>query len=238
MSKFNNVYNSIKRRISIIVEDFSIKNSSFSNYKFNDDEDNNITCTFTINSNNEILNVLGKYFNNELSFVLTDESGNSTNYSEKEFATNYFNDYEGFKKALENYQNDDKATDDELGQIDSFDDELDDEINKDPIVKVQKTYEINGSTFLFKLLNDIAVENYCECVFDFQDEKTDEIIYVRSLLNILKKNSIIIKLLFFNDKGELVDKLTKSDFIKRYQNEFEKLDEAIKKFEKYIEEMK
>jgi hypothetical protein len=125
-----------------------------------------------------------------------------------------------------------------MGKIDSFSNAMDDEVNKDPDIKLVKSYEIEGTKFLFKLLNDIAVENYCECIFDFQDTTTNEIIYIRSLLNIMKKNSVIIKLLFFNDKGELTERLTKSEFLRKYPDIEEKLEKAINKFELYVEEMK
>jgi hypothetical protein len=238
MSRFDKVYTSIKKRISLIVEDFSIDKSTFSDYEFKTDDENNIICTFSIKDENEEFVVLGKYYNEEISFVLTDNSGSSVNYTEKEFATNYNKYYEGFKEALNNYLEDDKATDNELGKIDSFNDEMNDQINKDPDIKVQRSYEVDGTKFLFKLLNDIAVENYCECVFDFQDKKTDEVIFVRSLLNIMKKNSIIIKLIFFNDNGELIDKVTRTDFLRNYPEVYKKLENAINKFEDFVEEMK
>lgn len=236
-SKFDQVYNSIKRKLSIIVEDFS-NDDNLKSFDFKEDNNDNIICTFSIKQNNENFIVVGKYFNDEISFVLTDESGNSINYSEKEFATNYNKDYDNFKKELNNYLNSNKDKKHFDGKIKSFDDTLDNKIDKDPNVKIIKTYEIEGTKFLFKLLNDIAVENYCECIFDFQDTTTHEIIYIRSLLNIMKKNSVIIKLLFFNDKGELIERLTKSEFLRKYPDIEEKLEKAINKFEAFVEEMK
>ena len=99
----------------------------------------------------------------------------------------------------------------------------------------EKIFEINGSKFIFKLLNDISVDNYCECIFDFQD-KTNEVIYVRSLLNILSKNSVIIKLLFFKEDGTFLEKLTKTEFLKRYPMHYENLEFAIKKMEQFVNE--
>jgi hypothetical protein len=237
-SKFDIVYNSIKRKISLIVEDFSVNEND--NWNFQNDDDGNVICTFSIEQNNDSFTVVGKYYNDEISFILTDSSGSSTNYSEKEFATNYNKDYENYKDQLNSYLNSLKTSknDREMGKIDSFSNAMDDEVNKDPDIKLVKSYEIEGTKFLFKLLNDIAVENYCECIFDFQDTTTNEIIYIRSLLNIMKKNSVIIKLLFFNDKGELTERLTKSEFLRKYPDIEEKLEKAINKFELYVEEMK
>ena len=99
----------------------------------------------------------------------------------------------------------------------------------------EKEYEIDNSKFLFKLLNDLAVENYCECIFDFQNE-SNETIYVRSLLNIMVKNSVIIKLLLFNEKGELLEKMTKTEFSNKYHKKYVELTKAIKKMEMFVAE--
>lgn len=241
MNKFDIVYNSIRKKISLIVEDFSFKDDdNFSNFDFKKNNENDIICTFSIKKDEEEFIVIGKYFNNKISFVLTDNTGNSINYSEKEFATNYNKDYDNFKKELDLYLKKEDTTKDSKteGNIDSFNEVIKDQENNNPDVKIEKSYKIDDTTFIFKLLNDISVENYTECIFDFQDEKTKEIIYVKSLLNILTKNSIIIKILFFNENNELMEKLTKSEFLRRYPEALEKLEKAINKFEVFIEEMK
>ena len=115
-SKFDIVYNSIKRKISLIVEDFSVNEND--NWNFQKDDDGNIICTFSIKQNNDSFTVVGKYYNDEISFILTDSSGSSTNYSEKEFATNYNKDYENYKDQLNSYLNGLKTSKNERTKLD------------------------------------------------------------------------------------------------------------------------
>ena len=237
MNKFNQVYNKIKNNISIIVEDFNNNNSLLTSgtFDFKTDPDNNIICTFSMNNNGNKIIVVAKFINNELTFNITENNGESINLSEKEFAVKYYKDYDEFKKALNNYLN---KTDDVIendGIIKSMDSEMKDETIEDPSIKYEKEFEIDNSKFLFKLLNDLAVENYCECIFDFQNE-SNETIYVRSLLNIMVKNSVIIKLLLFNEKGELLEKMTKTEFSNKYHKKYVELTKAIKKMEMFVAE--
>lgn len=236
MNKFNQVYNKIKNTISIIVEDFNNDSSLMSGiFDFKTDPDNNIICTFSMNNNGNKIIVVAKFINNELSFTITENNGESVNLSEKEFAIKYYKDYNEFKKSLNNYLKKDDDIIKNDGKIKSMDSEMKDETNEDPSTKYEKEFDINNSKFLFKLLNDLAVENYCECIFDFQNE-ADETIYVRSLLNIMVKNSVIIKLLLFNEKGELLEKMTKTEFLNKYNKKYIELTKAIKKMEMFVAE--
>jgi hypothetical protein len=241
MNKFEQLYKNIKNKISIIVEDFNVSSDSSFNedkFDFKKDENNNIICSFAMSLNGKKLIALAKIFNEKITFVITNEEGQSFNYGEKEFATNYYKDYDDFKKAFDKYLKSDSIVDDNEetdGKIKSMNSELEDQDNQDTNVKFEKIFEINGSKFIFKLLNDISVDNYCECIFDFQD-KTNEVIYVRSLLNILNKNSVIIKLLFFKEDGTFLEKLTKTEFLKRYPMHYENLEFAIKKMEQFVNE--
>lgn len=242
MGKFNQLYLNIKNNISLIVEDFNvINNSSINNdtFDFKKDENNNIICTFPMKLDGKNLITLVKIFDEKITFIITNEEGQSYHYDEKEFAINYYKDYDNFKKALNDYLKSNKFNEnDEIDDkiINSMDSELDDQNNKDLNIKNEKTFEINDSKFVFKLLNDISVDNYCECIFDFQ-ESDESIIYVRSLLNIMEKNSVIIKLLFFNEKGELIEKLTRSEFLKRYPKKYNDLEKAINKMEMFVNEI-
>lgn len=236
MNKFNQVYNKIKNTISIIVEDFNNNSSLMSGiFDFKTDSNNNIICTFSMNNNGNKIIVVAKFINNELSFTITENNGESVNLSEKEFAIKYYKDYNEFKKSLNNYLKKENDIIKNDGKIKSMDSEMKDETNEDPSTKYEKEFDINNSKFLFKLLNDLAVENYCECIFDFQNE-ADETIYVRSLLNIMVKNSVIIKLLLFNEKGELLEKMTKTEFLNKYNKKYIELTKAIKKMEMFVAE--
>jgi hypothetical protein len=242
MGKFNQLYLNIKNNISLIVEDFNVINNSSINddtFDFKKDENNNIICTFPMKLDGKNLITLAKIFDEKITFIITNEEGQSYHYDEKEFAINYYKDYDNFKKALNDYLKSNKFNEnDEIDDkiINSMDSELDDQNNKDLNIKNEKTFEINDSKFVFKLLNDISVDNYCECIFDFQ-ESDESIIYVRSLLNIMEKNSVIIKLLFFNEKGELIEKLTRSEFLKRYPKKYNDLEKAINKMEMFVNEI-
>ena len=76
MNKFNKVYNKIKNNISIIVEDFN-NNSLLTSgtFDFKTDPDNNIICTFSMNNNGNKIIVVAKFINNELTFNITENNG-------------------------------------------------------------------------------------------------------------------------------------------------------------------
>ena len=102
MNKFEQLYKNIKNKISIIVEDFNVSSDSSFNedkFDFKKDENNNIICSFAMSLNGKKLITLAKIFNEKITFVITNEEGQSFNYDEKEFATNYYKDYDDFKKA-------------------------------------------------------------------------------------------------------------------------------------------
>ncbi len=209
-----------------------------SDFTFNNDEDGNIFCTFTID-NNFVVNA--KDFNKELTFYITSKDGKSENLSEKEFSYKFNDDYNKFKKELQKYKN--KEIDDldnfkNESKIKDFKDQINDTENDDPNVRLSKDITIDNILFNFKILNDLMVENYCQCIFDLFDKKENKQYYIKSLLFIKKSNSIIIKSILQNDNGENVLIMTNEDFRIKYPDYFDKFKKAVSKFEEYFNEIK
>ena len=115
---------------------------------------------------------------------------------------------------------------------------MEDEEESDPNVRLSKDIIVDGTLFNFKVLNDLMVENYCQCIFEIFDEKENKQYYTKSLLFIKKKNSIIIKIILQDEKRQNVMTMTEPDFELKFPNEITKFKEAILKFEEYFNEMK
>lgn len=208
-----------------------------SNYTFSNDEEGNIFCTFSID-NNYVVNA--KEFNKILTFYVTTKDGNSENLTEKEFSFKFNEAYEDFKKELQKYKNNDlETTDDQnFSKIEDFKDQLDDEKNEDSNVRINKDITVDNILFNFKILNDLMVENYCQCIFEIYDEKLNETFYIKSLLFIKIKNSIILKLILQNSKRENVMTMTDEDFKLKYKKYYDSYKKAILKFEEYFNAQK
>jgi hypothetical protein len=97
-----------------------------------------------------------------------------------------------------------------------------------------ETITVNGQAFIFSLLNDPAVDSYCEVTFDKQNEETSEIEYFKDLLDIKEKNSIIIKIIKMAENGEIIDELAKSDLVNQEPEIAEQLTKAIQKMEMIV----
>lgn len=203
-----------------------------SKYQFSTNDNGNIFCTFTIN-NDYVIN--STEMNNKITFFITEKNGKSETLSEKEFSFKFNPEYNDFKEALEKYKNKEiTIQNNDQSKIEDFSDQVEDIENLDPNVKLKKDIISNGMTFVFKLLNDIAVENYCECNFQYYDDKINQTMGVKSLLFIKPKNSFIIKIIIQNDKGENLEILTTEDFKIKNLEIYEKFKQAITKFEEYL----
>lgn len=206
-------------------------------YEFKNDEDGNIFCTFT--TVDYVINV--SEFNKNLTFVVTDKNGEIGKYTEKEFAFELPEQYKKFKEELQKYKNkemDDFSVDQNKSKIKTFNDQVDDEEESDPNVRLNKDITVDNTLFNFKILNDLMVENYCQCIFDLFDEKENKQYYIKSLLFIKKKNSVIVKIILQDENCQNVMIMTEPDFELKFPEENIKFRKAILKFEEYFNEIK
>jgi len=214
-----------------IMDSFTLDLSKFN---FKKDDDGNIFCTFSINRDGYNLNVIAKKINDVLSFNVTNDEGVSQDLTEKKFAVIYNLDYDDFMKALDKFTEskpNDDVSDEAKSKVKSFNVQVaDDDVGKDEI-KMTKTINVDDATFIFNMLNDPAVDNYCECTFQWQDEATSEITYFKALINIKIKNSLIIKIVEMDGDGNMIDVIAASDLESRLPELFKMLKAAIKKME-------
>lgn len=209
-----------------------------SNYTFSNDENKNIFCSFTID-NEYVVNA--KEFNNELTFFVTEKNGDSKNMTEKEFSYKFNEAYNKFKKELQKYKNSEletTETDSNFSKIEDFNNQIEDAENDDPNIRLNKDITIDGLLFNFKILNDLMVENYCQCIFEIYDEKENQTFYIKSLLFIKVKNSIIIKAILQDENRQNVMIMTEEDFKLKYNDYYQKFKKAILKFEEYFNSLK
>lgn len=205
-----------------------------SSYSFSNDENGNVFCIFSID--NKFI-VHAKVFNDILTFILTDKNGESKNLSEKEFSFEYHEEYEEFKDKLKSYNlKEDSANENNknYSKIEDFNEQLMDVENDDPNVVLNKDLYIDNKIFNFKILNDLMVENYCQCTFEIFDSKKDETLGVKSLLFIKKANSIIIKIILQDKKGQTLQNMNEVDFERYYPNDCKTFKNAVALFQNYL----
>ena len=210
-------------------------------YDFKTDENGNIFCTFT--TVDYVINAIE--FNKNLSFTIVDKNGNNKQYTEKEFSFEFPEQYKKFKEELQKYKNSEDVTPNlylnifkNISKIKNFNDQLKETENNDPNVKLSKDIEIDGTKFNFKILNDLMVENYCQCIFEIFDEKQNKQIYVKSLIFVKRSNSTILKIILQDEKGQVLMILTSVDFKINYLNDYKKFKKAIIKFDEYFNTLK
>lgn len=238
MNKFDTLYNSVMKGLGIIKEDTEFHKTRFDNsrYEFKKDENGNVLCTFSIFRDSNKFIVISKYFDEKLTFSVIDEKGNTKQLSEKEFAATYYKDYDDFKEAFDQYLKGEKNEDGTLADktnINQFGDVLKKVMEKEGADE-EKTYIIDDMTFIFRLLKDQLISNYCECIFQIQDDVTGEVIYYKALIAIKEKNSVIVKIITFDEKGNMKEPVMPSELEKNYSDVYKKLFKAIRKMGKYL----
>ena len=206
-------------------------------FDFKHDENGNIFCDFKIDDNGNKFIVNAKKFNDKLSFILTDKNGETQELTDKEFSVKYYDEFEKFDELLKKYEENDLKTDKEntpeVTPINQMNDVLEKEEEDEKGVKLVKDIEIEGTVFNFKVLEDIAVENYIQCIFQYYDNNKQEMYGFKSLLFIKPANSVVIKIIQQNDKGESMLMFTESDFKATFPELSEKFFKAIVKFEEF-----
>lgn len=236
---FNIIYESIKKTL---LEQISVSTeiTDDSKYEFKKDKNENVLCTFSLIRDGEDYSVLAKYFNHKTSFAVTYPSGNTKQFNEREFAKEFYKDYDDYREAFDKYiDSEENQEKDAYGntQITPFSDVLSNS-RKNSKIKDEKEYEINGINFLFRILKDELVTSFCECLFQIPDEETSEIIHYKVLISIKPTNSIIIKIIKFNDKDEMIGLEYPSILQEQNKELYDNLFLAIRKMEKYIKSEK
>ena len=233
LHKLNTIFESVVKKDT----SFSSTNYDNSRFDFKTDENNNVICTFSLYRDSEKYIIIAKYFDEKLSFSVIDEKGETQQMSEKEFATTYFKDYDKFKEAF-NLYNKDKQDFNELAQkepkINQFGDVIKSAIQNNG-AKDEKIYTINNMNFVFRMLKDQTISNYCECLFQINDEANNELVYYKALIVLKKKNSTVIKIMVFDKNGNIKEPMTLSELNKDYPVVYNNLLKAIIKMQKYIE---
>jgi hypothetical protein len=229
------------RRFDLLFEQVMNSLDSFtldlSKFNFRKDDNGDIFCTFTTNRDGYQLNIIAKKIGGVLSFDVTNKDGDTQELPEKKFAAIYSLDYEDFRKALDKFT-ETKVNDEDSNKQDSdvkpFEVQVaDDEVGKDE-VKMTKMLTVDEQSFIFNMLNDPAVDNYCECTFQWQDEVTSEITYFKALLDIKMKNSLIVKIIEMDGDGVMQGVISGTDLETRIPELFKKLKAAIKKMEMIV----
>lgn len=230
MKRFNTLFN------KIISETVDLNSLSFdkSKFKFNRKGDD-ILCTFSITQNAKHYIVIANCENDILRFSVTAEDGTNSLYTEKEFAVKFNKDYDDFKLNFDKFKEIEKfsESDENKSKVKNFMDVLRSQHEKNGI-KREESFEVNGTNFLFHSLEDELVQNYCECLFQMSDKDTSEIFYYKVLIALKKYNSVIIKILIFNDNGDLLDTITATDFSNKNPEMHKDLLKAIKLMAKKI----
>ena len=115
-----------------------------------------------------------------------------------------------------------------------------DVLNSDDPSKLIKTYEIkdssgNSKTFMFKKIEDFAVESYFEILFDTVDSKSEEEVFNKALVYIKKGASLVYKIIEFNAKGERLETITMNDLEMKDPSTYKMLNKAIEKMAAYVD---
>ena len=211
-------------------------------FDFKKDSNGNSVCVFkTMRDQNEITVTAFCNKTKVDKFVLQKEDGTTEEKTEKEFAGDYWKDYDEFKNALKNYE---KLKDKEIeggfpndtAKVNAFQDVL----NSDDPSKLIKTYEIkdssgNSKTFMFKKIEDFAVESYFEILFDTVDSKSEEEVFNKALVYIKKGASLVYKIIEFNAKGERLETITMNDLEMKDPSTYKMLNKAIEKMAAYVD---
>lgn len=226
MLKEMNLITSLKKFNQLIFEEV-IQNLS---YDFKNDKDGNIFCDFKIGDS--LVNA--KKFNDEVSFIITDKNGESSELTEKEFSVKYNNKYKKFIDLLKKYEETEMSSDNEASPINQMSDVLEKEETKEDGVKLEKDIKIGDTIFNFKILEDLAVENYAQCIFQYFNENAGETLGFKCLLFIKQANSLLIKTILQNEKGETLSIMPEEDFKNRFEDLYKDFQKAVGKFEEFF----
>lgn len=242
-SKFIRAYEHIMKLVTEQVKGIDDK------FDFRFGKNGDLMCYFSTLRNNDKFDIIANCSKDPMEFVVVGPDGDKQELSRKDFVLNYSLDYDEFEQALEKYNKEnggienpkrnpedtEESEKEESGTgIKSFEVQMKKDNENDPNVKMTETITVNGQAFIFSLLNDPAVDSYCEVTFDKQNEETSEIEYFKGLLDIKEKNSIIIKIIKMAENGEIIDELAKSDLVNQEPEIAERLTKAIQKMEMIV----
>lgn len=242
-SKFLLLYEEVMKSI-ISVDTFK--------YEFKKDDNNNLTCTFeTLNKNGNLVTVTVKILGDgksEYSII----NDNKTNIlTEKQFMLNYYKDYEKFKKALKefNEESNKKQGEDQVRQVKSFSVDgkeipnvilFNEKLNKINNKSEEKSIKAGSDTFTFKFIDDKKIKNLIQVDFtlinnDYDEDNENELpkYNATAIIKLLKENSIIIKVIL-NDPDNKINsqELSSTEFQDKFNDVYDNLISALDSFEK------
>lgn len=151
-SKFHILFEEIMKT-TISVDSFD--------FKFEEDDSNNLICKFELlnKKNNKLLQVVAT-INKKNNITFTVDDGKiEKELTEKEFMVNYYSDYETFKQALTDYQNEKNNPD----KTDKNNDSSKSELTKDSVPAI-KSFESKLNKIAKKtgeIIIDIRTNCFC-----------------------------------------------------------------------------
>lgn len=231
-SKFNTIYESIIKEL--IKESSEMIDGRFD---FRSEPDTGeLECFFTITIDAVRYNVIATCSDDPMHtmFKLSSKKGDET-LTEEDFKLKYFLDYQDYMNAYRKYKGEDpiEFSKADIEEVKSFSIQLNAE-NGDPSDGTKKTevVKVDDTNFAFTMLEDEAVEHYCECTFQMEDETLGEVTYYKCLLNLKEKNSVVIKIIILDEDGNVLDVVSETDL---KLNEHTK--DIMKKFRNAIKQM-
>lgn len=219
---------------NLVVED---SNSDDFTYEFKKDEDGKLSCFFTIEVDQNKLIIVAKENEKNFMFTLIDKEGNVKNIPEPDFNEQYHEEYSQFQDALKKFKDEEKEkseSDENKSKIKSFKDAL----NKAKFengTDEEITYDLDGIRFVFKHLKDELNQNYYECDFQKLNEE-DEKIFYKALINLRRKNSLIMKILTYDEKGNLLEPVIPSELETKQPEFYNTLKQVIEKMQENLDD--
>ena len=213
-----------------------------SRYEFKTDENGNTVCVFQITRNGDKFLVTAIISGDDMKFMITDENKGITEMPRKQFAVEYWKDYEDLQKVLSKREaaNDENPQQSEesrrrtnIPKIETFKDVMTDESGKEAV----KDYNIGGKNIVVRKLNDPLVPNYCEVLFETVDPETKETVYNKALAICKPGKNCMLKIVQFNSKNERTNIIMPSDLQMQFPDVHEAVFKALVKFANYMVDM-
>lgn len=246
-TKFEILYEQIINEINSSKDVISVDTFE---YKFKQNANNDLVCEFeTLNSNDELIQVQANILNNgTIEFHLLNGKTKKV-LTEKSFMMKYYKDYEKFKSALKEYNEENKEPDENdetnikekssltntnIPDIISFNTKLNEITNKNSS-KIDIIKQ-DGFTFEFQPVEETDDQQLIQGTFELinNDPGEDELdkYKVIGIVKLLNKNSVPIKFVFINPEDEEERfEVPKTDFKNEFPEYFQAFYSALHKYE-------
>ena len=235
-----------KLMLEAVSNDWSEDQMDESRFNFKVDSNGNVICIFEVNKDSNSFTVTAVVTEKETKFLVASNDGTVNEMSEKEFALEYYKDYDEFKKALKkrNEANAEAHAEAHVGESPEDKSESTPEITsfKDIITnnedeRLTREYNINDHIFVLKKLKDEFVPEFCQAVFESTDDDTKETVFNKALVYCKVGKCTVMKIVQFNAKGERLGVLTPSEFNSKNPEIGRYLNKAVIKFANYLVDM-